>query len=604
MENFYRYPLPIRSITQAPWASGIIFLSLNPDSAYTFTSGAINPTTISGQAYFGFVGAISGASSGAYILPFSGALGFYSSGGVLTSYTTPSGYVFTGLAEVSGVPYLIEALGHVFTLSGSTVIGFGQYGSYSSSGYSSVAAISEFAISEFNMTVNQQVLPAIGLVAVNNILYTILSPGSGVGSMTVSSAVTGLVQTPMTMPMALAASGSLLAVCGWSPVSIASGFSAMAFNPSNLLTFVGANPSVSGLTTWSSDASGNWSFGTLTSGAGNTQGLAWVSGANTLLAADPTSGVVRVYTYSFGSLSLAQTLVVSGATAIAITSNGSNALVCSPGANTITPLTVSGSGWAVSGSVSLANPLSLVMSNNTQAFVGYASGVSKLTLSGGAWSASGVLSLPFPVSAIGLDTTGNIIAAGVSGASGFIYTQGSTGTFPDGADGILYQQGQYFISDPSNSYIHVFGLVAGTLIETGGMSVPAGIAGLYTDGTSIYAPATASTSIYYLSAPSTLSPRRAGEVSVYNGSSWASTLLKEGQQPTAITFDPSGNVTATTLENYIYTISFSGGVISSGVVTQFSGQPQSTPLGLSSLLWQSGKLFGTSSLNEVYAELV
>ena len=613
---FYRYSNPlqsIRSMAQTTWTSGLLFPSWKLDAAYLFSAGVIQTTPLSGTVEFGYPAAASDAASGAWTITFPGALTHYTSGGALTFYSPGSGALFTGLTTVTsgGLPFIVDASGYVYgfttglsgdVLSVSDIFSLSDIFSIAASG--GLQEILRFPVSPQ------------GLVATSGALYTILAALSGVGAVRSSgfteSFSSGFVATPMQFPTCLAASGSLLAVGGWNPATIASGFSAIATNPTDNSLFVGITPSASALTLWhNSDGLGNWTLSQTVTGVAAATALAWSPLGNTIFSASPTSGVVQVFNYAFGTVTKTQTIALSGAAAVAFTLNALNALVCQPTQNVVTPLTLSGSAWVASGSLAIHDASSVLALSNVEAMIGFASGAVVAQYAGGVWSSGAVTALSFVPTQLTQDLSGNLIAAGTSGSSGFVYTTGVTGSFNGSVSGLLYRQDQIVIADGTNALLRVFSLNNGTLTQKTSLAVASPLTALAAPpladplaySVPVIAAASGVTSLVYFYSPFTLAYQKSNEFSLYNGSAWTSTQLKIGHQPEALTFDPSGNVSLVTLQNELFTMSATGGIVSSGVIAQFSGQPQTSPLGLSSLQWINGSLFATSVLNETLVQL-
>jgi hypothetical protein len=131
-----------------------------------------------------------------------------------------------------------------------------------------------------------------------------------------------------------------------------------------------------------------------------------------------------------------------------------------------------------------------------------------------------------------------------------------------------------------------------------------GVQTLAFSSTTLFASMATATNEYNFTSPFHVSPVRSGVVSIYASSSWSSAQLKVGQQPTAVSWNPSGNVSVVTLQNEFYTINVTGGIVASGVVAQFAGQAQSTPIGMSYLWWLGANLYSATSMNDSLVQLV
>jgi len=116
--------------------------------------------------------------------------------------------------------------------------------------------------------------------------------------------------------------------------------------------------------------------------------------------------------------------------------------------------------------------------------------------------------------------------------------------------------------------------------------------------TTLFVMGAASTTTYGFSGtPFVLTSPVSGAVAQRVGGSWISTPLGVGQTPMAICYDQSNNLRVATSQNTLWTITSGGTVLSSGAVPQYSTQPQSVPLGISSLLAFGAGVYGATSLS-------
>lgn len=580
--TYYRYaPAPeIRAICAVPFGSGggLLAPAAFVSSAALLVSGTLSPTAVSGGLFPGFAGAASDGASGAWLLGFGGPVTRLSAAGAVSSLSTPPLTSFTGLASVSGVPWGVDASGSIYTRSGSAFVsGAGTFG-----------------------------VPARTLTARGATLYALLPSSSGVGTFDTGALTSGIIVAPMAVPAALGvSSGGLIAVGGWDQASIASGFFATAFDPANPSTILaGVSAAASGsLTVWTNDASGNWSLSQTLSGVGAPRKVAWLPTGGQIFAASPSSNQLTVANYALGILTLAQTISVSGAAALALTTDSLNGLICQPSLNQVTALTLSGSAWVTSGSVGIGSPQAALALSSTSIAIGCSSGVALLSLAGGAWSVSSVIPMSFTPGALATDGSGTIFGAGTSGASGFVATSGISASFAGSTSGVIWQQGQLAVADQTNSLLRVFQFFNGALTQRTSISAPAGVSGIAANGQLVLANGASAAWQYRFGAPWTLQAERFGKVSLYNGSVWTTTNLQAGHIPQAVAFSPSGTLSVATLANELFTIAASGGIVSSGAITLFPGQAAGTPLGISSLTWLAGNLLATSSLNQSVVRL-
>lgn len=578
-EVIYRGAEPLRAQTQAPYdGNEIVIPAWIEQTAYNFVSGAASgsfaSTPLSGTTYFGYSWSVSDGASGAWLSPFTGSLTHYAAGGGLTAYSyAATGLISLGVAVASGNPYTVDSLGRIYTVSGSSMAQVGAYGS----------------------------TPAPGIVNALGKLWSLLANVSGVGSFDPGALTSGFVSVPMTVPAVLAGASNVLAVGGWNFASIPQAFSAVA--PLSSGIFAAASLAASSVALWVNDGKDNWSQSQVVTGLGAPAHLAWSNTGTVLFAADTVNGNVYVLDYVFGALSLAQTLPLSGAAAVAVSLDLNNALVCQPGLNQITPLTFSGSAWAVSGSsLSVANAQSVLSIGLSDMVAGTASGLTTLHFnSSGVWSITSSSPLPFvPTYLVSGQTLGAYLAAGTSGGSGYVFTQGVTGSFTGGVGGLAYRQSQTYVADNVNNTILSFQLMNNAYTQKSSIAVASGVTALEFAGVSLLALAGGLTPQFKQYAPFKLKQEYSSAISAYNGTSWTTTALNVGAQPGAIAIDSSGTIWTGVLQNEMIAITASGGIWFSTQVTQLSGQPQSTPIGMSSFQWFMGHLFSTSSLSDEF----
>ena len=584
MSVFNRLPnTDIRSMAITAYGgSGMAFPAWRTNlAALANGSGATSGTNVSGAIFPGFVGACPDGSSGAWLLQFTGSLIDLTSGGATLAYAAPSGAIFAGLTALGSSAYGVDTSGNVYGITSHGV--FSNLGTFG--------------------------VPANGLTGSGALLYSILQSISGVGTFNPTSLTSGVVSSPFSGGMmCLAASGAAsgaFALGGYAAATLASGFSTAQLDPTNSLLFAGATPAALALSLWTNNGTENWAFTQLATGAGNTSSLSWAPSGTSVFASDTVSGAVRVFNYSLGILSLAQTLGVVGAAAVAAMLDGQTVLACQPSQNSITTLYASGATWVVSGAtIPLANPQSVIAQTPIQAAVGYASGIAYLTNSAGIWSVTSTGALPFVPNYLALDYSGNVVAAGTSGAIGVIYAGGVTGAFSGSVSGMIFQQGQIVVADATNSVLRVFESFNGAITQQQTYPFALAPTALFEATRSIFLAGSGTTNIYEFLSPWTLAAMRTGKVSAYNGSLWNTTNLPVNQIPQTVAFDASGNISVATLLNAYYTISPTGGIVTSGIIAQDAQQPATTPIGIASLLWLNGKLFGTSTLNEALVEVV
>ena len=573
----------MRAASMVPYGASGLLLPLWPKGpllwTYNASGSVLASASVSLAANNGFSAAAIDGSGGAWVSQYSGALMHYSSGGVASGYTLPGGQVYVGCAYVPlyNNPYVLSASGEIYAGIGANPIG------------------------GFNQ-------PAWGLVSSGQTLFSLVS--GSLASFSLTTANTGIpayTLYPMSEGDCLAASSaaSAVAVGGWSYVTLATGYTQMAFSPVNAVMIALNGSTNIDIYQGPNEA---WSKTGTQGGSGHPAFGAWNASGTTVITSDPTGGQVNVYSYSLGTLTLTQSIPLVDASALSITPDGQKLLVCQPLNNQVTPFLLSGGTWVSGVPVSISGPTSILTTASASAVVGGTSSLNFLIYSGSAWSLAANTSLPHTPVALAT-ASGNIFAVGTAGGLGYfsavsgnaipLLNYGWTGS----ANGIIYLQGQIWVVDKTTSFIWAFGnlftqyqLIFNFPPTQTFSNIAVSLNNSFAEGGTVFGMGAGSTSLYTLTSPYNIEPLRTGVVSIYTGGVWASATLSSGEVPTAMTFDVSGNVLVATLQNALYQISSGGTILASAVVTQFSGQSQSTPLGISALAYIGSGLFAASSL--------
>ena len=505
----------------------------------------------------GFIGATTDGL-GSYLLPPAGSLIYYSSGSVETTYALPTASVFTGIAY-SNNPYMTDSAGNIFTLVSGAVE---QIGAYSST--------------------------ATAMTAANNTLYSLLPAIQSLGVFAISGAVASAVATPMTTPSCLAASGNMIAVGGWSSATLPSGFADISLGPNNAF----AGISTAGTSSWAVSGS-TFVLEQLVSGSPG-EYVAWSPNGEWVLASDTVNNLVRVLAYSFGTLSQVETIAVTAPGQIEITPNSLWAFVACPAGVEILALT---SGWGPSATIALAGCSTVLSISNASAAAGYSSGIANLTLTGSTW-ADTLTPLSFVPTTLAKNGS-TLYAAGTNAAQ---IVGGPSGIYAGTAVDSFWQQGQFIVADPAGQ-LRVFGPQGSGYAQQNTSTAPSGATFVTSLGAIFAAGSPATSDLYTMTGPYVAAPMRYGVVSIYT-SGWVSATLPIESLPEALTWDISGNIAVATSDNMLVSVSSLGTILSTMQVTQFVGQPQTTPLGLSALLAVSGSLYGATSLNDSLVQLI
>lgn len=564
----------------APFGSGLAIADWLAPQFYSFNpASGFGATTVFASGTPGLMSALADGSGNAWFTGWSGQWWYQSSGGALSSSgLLPTGRVYIGAALAAGNPYVLGGDGSVWNTSGVNV------GSFPT--------------------------PACGLAGSGSILVGILPASGLVGTMT-TGGVTGSFALPagIATPSSVAmVSGQALIVGGWQTAPALSGMAAAALDPQNALQMLAVGSGVARFWGTSGAYSENWVQTLLLTGLANLNAVAWRPDGTQAIATSAVSGSVQVLNYSASVLSLAQTLTISGACSVMVAGNSTNALVAQSGVSQLANLIYSGTTWVTGSPVTGMAGISAVAAYGASGAVAAVSGGIKfLNLTGGLWSVVQTLSLGFTPSVVTVDPFNQIFAA----ASGLIavtsgQTLSATGSWSGGTPtAIVAQQDQVIVAVPADGLFRVFAqAIPGLLSQQNSYTLALGTpVGLALSDTVLFAMGSGATNTYGFSgAPFVLMPVTSGNVGRYNGSSWTNSILGIGHNPSAVSFDASGNTVVVTKQNTLWVFTSGGTFVSSGFVTAFSGQTQTTPLGPSCIAVASGHTYIGTCLAGVIVE--
>jgi hypothetical protein len=354
----------------------------------------------------------------------------------------------------------------------------------------------------------------------------------------------------------------------------------------------------------------NWTQSQLLTGLANLTNMAWRPDGTQILAPSVSSGTVQVIGYSAGLLSLLQSVTVSGAFSIAVNADSTHALVSRSGQSSAMPLTFGGGTWTTGAAVTgLPGITSLASFGDTGVAAAVSGGISFLGLVAGVWNILSTTALGFTPNQVTVDPFLNVYAAGSGALS--VLTSGGTvigsGAWAGAAPtAMAVQNGRVVLAIPSDGLIRLFGqsdtnawVQKGTAVLAMGTPV-----GLGLSNTVLFVNGSGSTLTYSFSgAPYTLNRVTSGMASRWNGAAWTDTPLGIGHNPSALNYDASGNAVVVTHQDTLWTIGSGGVVLSSGALTVFPGQLQTTPIGASAVLTASGRTYVGSSLAGVLTEV-
>ncbi len=555
----------------------------NPQIWASGASG-LTPYAVSGVVTGGFADGVSDGNGGMWVVGNSGFIAdVTASGAVISSFVTPVNTAFTGIALSSGgVAYAMSSNGTIYAASGSSAT----------------------ALSPSFDTLCR------GLIASGSTLYTILPTQQSVGTYDLATAASGAVSGTVTNPSCFAISASgVLGVCGWADSTLMNGFTQFSMSPMTMGMLVGLNTPNNQLMMLM-DKNRTWMV-QQTIDINEPDYLAWTPNAEQLFVNSSASGVVQLYNMDVDVFNLAQTFTLSDAGAVTVIPNSLTAFVCQTPLNQITLFNASNNIWASGATIAINSPTDVFALSNTQVFATIASGFAYINEANQVWSVGASGALSYTPTTITQDEFGILYVAGSSSTTGYLTAIASGvvlggSSWAGSADDLLWIQGQLCVTDSTNSLVRIFGLINGQFTQMNTAPAPMGspVPIVVTDsGESIFVGGSTMSYQYQFAQPFTLVATQTSTASLYVSGGWNNTVLGIGERPSACTFDDSGNLWVTTVENNLYEVN-TGGIVSSQMVPQYGQQPQITPIGLSSLMWNNGHLYATSCLEGGIVEII
>lgn len=641
-----------RSVSIVPFGSGEILLPLwtGPESwLYTSASGlAVSGVYLAGGAYgagnygvgpypngplgsmCGFGSACSDTSGNAWLAQYTGSLVYLLSGGTFNSYALPGGSMFVGTAFCTGfgLPYTVNNIGNIYTQSGTGVVFVGSYfpsgGAVYGTGVYGSGLYSSFALG----------VSSVWALACNNTTLYSFAPGTLESFNLTSSGFAGSgvpINAPIIVPTCLATSGNYVALGGWNQATLGSGLATsgiitMAFDNYNSNAL--ALRPIQGRVDLYTGPSEVWSFVQSMSGITNPDNAAWDSNGVNAIVTDPVTGAVYGLTYALSTISITSTLSgITDASAVIIQPDDITAFVCQPTQNQVRQLDLIGTNWVTGGTFALSGASTLVtLPTASGVAVGYASGVAFLQGHGQSYSIVANVPLTYVPSNLEIDIYGNVLCVGSTNTLGVFtpFTGMASGVqinWAGSAVDSIYSQGQLVVLDSTNNIYRYFSQYSGgsysqynaqQFFVSGVSGIGIGISPISQNasGGTVFTFTSGGAGTVYQSqfvGPFNLAPIVSGVVGIFNivSGTWTSTTpLLAYDTPTAIAFDTSGNIQVATRNNNLYEIATSGTIITSAGIPVYTGQTQTTPLGISAMMAVSGgHLWGASSLNGSLVEL-
>ena len=569
-----------------------------------WASGASGLTAyaVSGIVTGGFADGVSDGNGGMWVVGNSGFIAdVTASGAVASGFVTPLNTAFTGVALSSGgVAYAMSSNGTIFSAVGNGSFAVPLPTDLPTELYPVVAT----ALSPSFDTLCR------GLIASGSTLYTILPTQQSIGTYDLATAASGAVSGTVTNPSCFAISASgVLGVCGWADSTLMNGFTQFSMSPMTMGMLVGLNTPNNQLMMLM-DKNRTWMV-QQTIDINEPDYLGWTPNAEQLFVNSSASGVVQLYNMDVDVFKLAQTFTLSDAGAVVVTPNSLTAFICQTPLNQITLFNASNNVWASGATIAINSPTDVFALSNTQVFATVASGFAYINEANQVWSVGASGALSYTPTTITQDEFGILYVAGSSSTTGYLTAIASGvvlggSSWAGSADDLLWIQGQLCVTDSTNSLVRIFGLINGQFTQMNTAPAPMGspVPIVVTDsGESIFVGGSTMSYQYQFAQPFTLQATQTSTASLYVSGGWNNTALGIGERPSACTFDDSGNLWVVTQENNLYEVN-TGGIVSSQIVPQYGQQPQITPIGLSSLMWNNGHLYATSCLEGGIVEVV
>lgn len=615
MNTSYLFPTSgtSRAVSLTPWNQGLLYPEWDQPTLWYWNNAALTSTTIPVTSGGGFSSIAVDGSGIAWAPQYYGNIvSFYPGNtfGVWPSFND----VILGVAYVATYNslYYLGATGNIYTnyLSGAPLLS--QTGGIllSQTGQPLLSqAISGAVIGKYGSA------PSWYFPTSGTTLFTLLPSLNAVGTFSLTaqnSGVSGFITAPNNIqPLCLTASAAAS--------SIAIGGMTNAALPVNYTTLAGniVSPVITAINSGSSQvdiySAVSWPLWTLSQSVTATSkptNVAWNPTGLQFAVSDSTANAVSVFNYIFNIASLSQTLTVTGATQLSFISQNSLAIV-QPNAITAYGYSIV-NGWEFANTVSLSGVTSLATSLPSQAIAGFTSGLAFLATSpiGTTLNISSLSALPFTPSAVGSDQLSLNCAVGSQGSSGWLsifqgQSLAATFSWPGSGASVAVYRDQILVADPSIPGLRIFGYFINQyrLISVI-TSVPTGLSQIivtpvtqYYLGSTVFAVGTSGVYEYQFVSPWVVVNLPNGAVANYTSGAWTTTTLGVYQQPTAVAYDISGNLKVATVQDTLYTISPTGGIISQEALPPYTGQASGVPLGISSMVVSGGALYGSSSLN-------
>lgn len=423
-----------RGVSLVPFGAGVAVADWTTPTVWPFAGSAFTSGIVLASGTPGLCGAASdGVSGGLWALAYSGGLFHVTSGRVVAAPVVfPSGRVYVGVGvDTSGNAYGVAASGDYYRWNGSTTTS-GTFGN-----------------------------PAWFAQTDANYLYTLQAAVSGIGQIPFSGGGSGLIAYPAAMPRvsAFTTSGSVIGAVGWAAAPVLSGMAASVLDPQVDTNLIGVGSGFATLLQAPNRYSNAWAQTQALTGLTNLSAMAWRPDGTQVLAASVASGSVQVIGFSLGTMTLAQTLAVSGACSVAVAADSGHALVAQSGQAQLATLAFT-STWATGTPVTgLPGIVSVLPFGLSGAVAAYTSGLAFLQILAGTWTIQSTLSVGFTPRVMTIDPFSTIYVAGsgvvAAVAGGTVVGSGIwAGAAPTG---IAVQEGRVLLAVPSDNSLYIYG---------------------------------------------------------------------------------------------------------------------------------------------------
>lgn len=360
-----------------------------------------------------------------------------------TLYVTSGTAYLNGSTLIGDQPYFSSFNNELYTVSGGIVSGYAAVASGTVGlGYSASGTTLFTALPAVNSMLAYNTVSKSSTISAAPVSHITQIKAFAVNSVSGAAAVAGTCQGPL---RGLASTNVALAPDG--------AFCAFV-NPSNntINLLEGPDPNWSLINTLGATGAANW--------------CAWNDTSTQVLTTNTGNSTISVYAVANSALSLTQTLTVpnSGNTRITEIPGSGQMVYCNSANNYVEFLSFSGS-WATSQQVVIASPQAIAVISPTEIVIAGANAISYVSYVNDMWGITGSASLVFTPVDITIDTNGTVYAVGHSGGFGYLTAvyNGIIGyyTWDGSGNSVIWEQGQIFVSDETNSVIKSFSFIQG-----------------------------------------------------------------------------------------------------------------------------------------------